>query len=134
MSASPHHEKAVREQQYRQDLWALQASKPAFTRLPRQAAGTSLAALRSGCLTKTGMNPYCCSPATASPFIPLAKMSLKICKAGLLDTVQDGGRYGFQHLGINPGGAMDRFAASLANALLGKKPEAPVIEMHYPAP
>lgn len=61
-------------------------------------------------------------------------MSLKICKAGLLDTVQDGGRYGFQHLGINPGGAMDRFAASLANALLGKKPEAPVIEMHYPAP
>ena len=61
-------------------------------------------------------------------------MRLKIIKAGLLDTVQDGGRYGFQHLGINPGGAMDRFAARLANALLGKELEAPVIEMHYPAP
>ena len=60
-------------------------------------------------------------------------MSLKIIKAGLLDTVQDGGRYGFQHLGINPGGAMDRFSASLANALLGKELTAPVIELHFPA-
>ena len=61
-------------------------------------------------------------------------MSLKIIKKGLLDTVQDGGRYGFQHLGINPGGAMDRFSAALSNALLGKPLQAPVIEMHYPAP
>lgn len=61
-------------------------------------------------------------------------MSLKIIKAGLLDTVQDLGRYGYQHQGINPGGAMDRFSAQLANALLGKELNAPVIEMHYPAP
>lgn len=60
-------------------------------------------------------------------------MSLKITRAGLLDTVQDGGRYGFQHLGINPGGAMDRFAAALANALLGKAADAPVLELHFPA-
>jgi antagonist of KipI len=60
-------------------------------------------------------------------------MSLKITKAGLLDTVQDIGRYGYQHLGINPGGAMDRFSASLANALLGKDLAAPVIELHFPA-
>lgn len=59
-------------------------------------------------------------------------MSLKITRAGLLDTVQDGGRYGYQHLGINPGGAMDRFSASLANALLGKPLQAPVLELHYP--
>ena len=61
-------------------------------------------------------------------------MSLKIIKAGLLDTVQDGGRYGYQHLGINPGGAMDRYAAGLANALLGKDLKGPVLEMHFPAP
>jgi antagonist of KipI len=60
-------------------------------------------------------------------------MSLQITRAGLLDTVQDEGRYGFQHLGINPGGAMDRFAAALANALLGKDLQAPVIELHFPA-
>lgn len=60
-------------------------------------------------------------------------MSLKIIKKGLLDTVQDGGRYGFQHLGINPNGAIDRFAAALANALLGKEEIAPTLEMHFPA-
>lgn len=60
-------------------------------------------------------------------------MSLKIIKTGLLDTVQDLGRYGYQHLGVNPGGAMDRFSASLANALLGKDLAAPVIELHFPA-
>jgi antagonist of KipI len=61
-------------------------------------------------------------------------MSLTISKAGLHDTVQDMGRYGFQHQGINPGGTMDRFSASLANALVGNELAAPVIEMHFPAP
>lgn len=61
-------------------------------------------------------------------------MSLKIIKAGLLDTVQDTGRFGYQSSGINPGGAMDRFSAQLANCLLGKQMDAPVIEMHFPAP
>ena len=60
-------------------------------------------------------------------------MSLKITRAGILDTIQDQGRYGYQHQGINPGGAMDRFSASLANALLGKELHSPVIEMHFPA-
>lgn len=60
-------------------------------------------------------------------------MSLHIIKTGLLDTIQDLGRYGYQHLGINPGGAMDRFSAQLANALLGKDLTVAVIEMHFPA-
>ena len=60
-------------------------------------------------------------------------MSLNIIKAGLLDTVQDIGRWGYQHLGVNVSGAMDRFSAQLANALLGKELNAPIIEMHFPA-
>lgn len=60
-------------------------------------------------------------------------MSLRIIKAGILDTIQDCGRYGHQHLGINPTGAMDRFSAQLANALLGKQRNAAVIELHFPA-
>lgn len=60
-------------------------------------------------------------------------MSLKIIKAGILDTIQDSGRYGWRHLGINPSGAMDRFSARLSNVLLGKSPDTPVIEMHFPA-
>ena len=61
-------------------------------------------------------------------------MSLQIIKAGILDTIQDQGRYGYQHLGINPSGAMDLYAAQLANALLGKDLNAAVIEIHFPTP
>lgn len=61
-------------------------------------------------------------------------MSLLVIKAGLLDTIQDTGRKGYQHLGINTSGAMDTFSAQLANAMLGKALHEPVIEMHFPAP
>ena len=60
-------------------------------------------------------------------------MSLKIIKTGILDTIQDAGRNGYRHLGINPSGAMDHFSAQLSNALLGKNIGSPVIEMHFPA-
>lgn len=60
-------------------------------------------------------------------------MSLKIIKAGLLDSIQDSGRYGAAHLGMGPGGAMDRFSAALANAILGKPVDTPVLELHFPA-
>lgn len=60
-------------------------------------------------------------------------MSIQVIKAGILDTVQDAGRYGYQQLGINPGGVMDRTAMRIANALVGNEAGAPVIEMHFPA-
>jgi antagonist of KipI len=49
-------------------------------------------------------------------------MSLKVLKPGLLTTVQDSGRYGLQHLGVVPCGAMDTVALELANALVGNDP------------
>src|SRR5262245_33204333 len=61
-------------------------------------------------------------------------MSLRIIKAGVLDTIQDRGRYGFQYLGINPTGAMDKFSAAVANTLVGNNANEAVIEMHFPAP
>jgi antagonist of KipI len=66
-------------------------------------------------------------------FIQSANMSLKVIKAGILDSVQDMGRIGYQHLGINPSGAMDRFAAQTANILVGNNINEAVIEMHFPA-
>jgi antagonist of KipI len=60
-------------------------------------------------------------------------MSLKILKAGLLDTVQDNGRYGYQHLGVNPGGAMDLAAMQTANLLIGNEMNEPTLELFYPA-
>ena len=61
-------------------------------------------------------------------------MSLKVLKAGILDTIQDMGRFGFQQFGINPTGVMDKYAASIANALVGNLFAEAVIEMHFPAP
>ncbi|MDB5211228.1 MAG: biotin-dependent carboxyltransferase family protein [Sediminibacterium sp.] len=60
-------------------------------------------------------------------------MSLHIIKHGLLDLVQDAGRYGYQHLGINPGGVMDSIAMHVANILVGNDPSEAVLEMHFPA-
>jgi antagonist of KipI len=60
-------------------------------------------------------------------------MNLRIIKAGLLDTIQDLGRYKYQYLGINPGGAMDKLSAQIANVLVGNKTNEPVIELHFPA-
>ena len=60
-------------------------------------------------------------------------MSLQIIKAGVQDTIQDLGRFGYQHLGVNPTGVMDRFSSQVVNALLGKELGAPVLELHFPA-
>lgn len=60
-------------------------------------------------------------------------MSVRVIKKGLLDTMQDNGRYGYQHLGINPGGVMDPVAAAVANMLAGNDDKEPVLELHYPA-
>lgn len=60
-------------------------------------------------------------------------MGLKIIKAGILDTIQDMGRNGQQHLGINPAGAMDKYAMQVTNILVGNQPGDATIEMHFPA-
>lgn len=60
-------------------------------------------------------------------------MSVLITRQGLFDTIQDSGRYGYQHLGINPGGVMDIVAASVANMLVGNIMNEAVLELHFPA-
>jgi len=60
-------------------------------------------------------------------------MSIEVIKAGITDSFQDGGRFGFQHLGINPNGAMDLTAMKTANALVGNVLNEAVIELSFPA-
>src|SRR6476619_5024541 len=60
-------------------------------------------------------------------------MVIAVKKAGILDTIQDLGRYTFTKFGINPNGAMDRTAVRLLNILLGNSENTPVIECHFPA-
>lgn len=46
-------------------------------------------------------------------------MSLKIIRPGLMTTLQDAGRYGYQKMGIITSGAMDMYSLRMANILVG---------------
>ena len=60
-------------------------------------------------------------------------MTLRVIKNGILDTIQDLGRYGWRNKGVNPNGVMDHTAALLVNLLLANDVNSPVIELHFPA-
>src|SRR5687767_3150652 len=76
---------------------------------------------------------HCLERVIEFSFIQLQKMNLRVIKAGVLDTIQDLGRYKWQQLGINPGGAMDRWSAQIANILVDNQKTEAVIELHFPA-
>jgi len=61
-------------------------------------------------------------------------MAIKILKPGLSTTVQDLGRPGYYHLGIPLSGAMDRFALSCANLLVGNEEGAAALECTFMGP
>lgn len=54
--------------------------------------------------------------------------TLKVVQPGMLSTIQDRGRYGYQRYGMPTAGAMDTFALRAANALLGNDDNAACIE------
>ncbi|WP_062048840.1 biotin-dependent carboxyltransferase family protein [Bacillus sp. JCM 19034] len=56
-------------------------------------------------------------------------MTIEIVKAGLLTTVQDNGRYGFQKVGVSVSGAMDTDALQVANLLVGNDPTEAALEI-----
>src|SRR5579871_4108108 len=61
-------------------------------------------------------------------------MSIEVVKTGLLSTIVDHERTGFRSLGVGSGGAMDTFAATVGNYLVGNDELLPSIEMHFPSP
>ncbi|WP_210490121.1 biotin-dependent carboxyltransferase family protein [Rufibacter aurantiacus] len=61
-------------------------------------------------------------------------MGIKVEKPGLLTTVQDLGRYGFQKQGMVVSGAMDSFALRLANLLAGNPENAAALEITLSGP
>ncbi|MGA4513540.1 biotin-dependent carboxyltransferase family protein [Staphylococcus caledonicus] len=48
-------------------------------------------------------------------------MSIKIIKPGLFTTVQDKGRYGYQHLGFSSAGAMDKYSYEVGQTLINNQ-------------
>ncbi len=55
--------------------------------------------------------------------------TFKILEPGLLTTIQDMGRYGYQKYGVPVSGAMDQFAMRAANILVGNDENAAVLEI-----
>jgi antagonist of KipI len=60
-------------------------------------------------------------------------MSIKILHKGIADSIQDIGRYGFQHFGVQPNGCMDMLSATFANYILQNDVNNPIIELHFPS-
>jgi antagonist of KipI len=58
----------------------------------------------------------------------------RILSAGLLTTVQDLGRFGFQRYGMPVCGAMDSLALRLANRVVGNRDDAAGLEMTIKGP
>lgn len=56
-------------------------------------------------------------------------MSISILKAGLLTTIQDKGRYGYQKYGVVVSGAMDNFSMRLSNIIVGNHENEAVLEI-----
>lgn len=56
-------------------------------------------------------------------------MSFIIKNPGLLSTIQDSGRYGYQSTGISPAGALDYRSAMLANQLVNNDSDIAILEM-----
>src|SRR5262245_835900 len=61
-------------------------------------------------------------------------MSLRVRDAGLLSLLVDTGRPRTRHLGVPLGGAADRRALALGNALVGNRPEAVAVELTLSGP
>ncbi len=59
----------------------------------------------------------------------MSVQGLRVIKPGALSLIQDTGRWGFQHYGLSPGGAMDEHAARWANKLLANPPHAALLEI-----
>ncbi|KEO75883.1 5-oxoprolinase subunit C family protein [Anditalea andensis] len=57
-----------------------------------------------------------------------------LLQPGLFTSIQDTGRYGFSSLGVPSAGAMDQYAHSMANLLLGNPAEAACLEITQSGP
>ncbi|MCG6873937.1 MAG: biotin-dependent carboxyltransferase family protein [Betaproteobacteria bacterium] len=61
-------------------------------------------------------------------------MSVEVIRPGLLTTVQDLGRFGYQRFGVVAGGVMDNWAQRLANAAVGNDEREATLEITMQGP
>ena len=113
--------------------WTLIGRTPSRLFFPEEASAPTLLTpgdtVRFKPITEKQWAKDAVAPKAVTP-PKIAKVSalLEVLKPGVLTTVQDLGRTGWQHLGIPVGGAMDRRAARIANLLLGNAEDEPLLE------
>jgi antagonist of KipI len=61
-------------------------------------------------------------------------MAVHVIRAGLLTTIQDYGRWGYQSRGVSVSGPMDPFSHQAANAIVGNQPDAGLLEVTIVGP
>jgi antagonist of KipI len=61
-------------------------------------------------------------------------MSIAVLKPGMLSTVQDRGRFGYQHFGVPVSGAMDAYSHRVANILAANDEDAATLEITLRGP
>ena len=61
-------------------------------------------------------------------------MSIEVVSSGLQTTIQDMGRKGWSHMGLPESGAADKFSLKLANFLINKNLNSPVLECTLTGP
>ena len=65
---------------------------------------------------------------------PFSQAGIDVIDPGLVTTIQDAGRPGFEHIGVSPGGATDQEAMRVANVLLGNAVGRAVLEIAVKGP
>ena len=90
-------------------------SKEQFETIEKKNTGENSSS-SLGSAKKSGIQKYICTS------------GIKILEPGLMTTVQDRGRFGFQHEGIGQGGVMDAESFALGNAILGNEENAACLE------
>lgn len=61
-------------------------------------------------------------------------MGITVEQGGILTTIQDEGRFGYQQFGVSPAGPMDHHSFHLANLLVGNAREEGALEITYMGP
>ena len=64
----------------------------------------------------------------------MSKKVFEILQPGMLTTVQDLGRFGYQRLGVPAAGAMDQFAIKMGNRLLLNDDKVAALEATFMGP
>lgn len=65
---------------------------------------------------------------------PEPPATINVIQPGMLTTIQDLGRNGYQAYGVPRSGALDPFLATIANKLVGNSPDTPILEFALVGP